>query len=354
MRIAVVGAGAVGSLLAGCLASAGHGVLILRRTGPDDPEPSSLRLVMPGGAPRDVRVVRAGVAALARPDPLDAGGLDVAILAVKRFDLDDALRALAAWPRLPAVTVQNGIGAEEVALRSRPDATLVAASLTSAAELGEAGEARWLTRGGIALAAVSGGAASETLAGALAGGFRAAGMRAAVLVDPVAMKWSKLAANLVGNATGALLDMDVASIYADPALYAIERRQAVETLAAMRGVGVSPIALPGADVPLLLAAYRAPGPIARRILGRVLGGARGEKMPSLRLALRAGAVRTEVAWLNGAVASAAERQGMSVPVNATLARLVAEAAADAARREWFRGHPDRLVREVESAIRDHR
>ena len=349
MLIAVVGAGAVGSLLAGCLASAGHGVLLVRRIGPEEPVAGSLRLLTPDRGPRDVRVFRAGVAALRRPDPLGAGRLDAAVLAVKRFDLDAAIAALGAWPELPVVTVQNGVGAEEQVLARRPATRLVAASLTSAVEMGDRGEARWLTRGGIGLAAWNGGAPAEALARALAAAFGAGGMRAAVLRDPVAMKWSKLVANLVGNATGALLDMDVRAIYADPSLYEIERRQAFEALAVMRTLRLAPVALPGADVRLLLAAYRSPAPVARLLLARVLGGARGEKMPSLRLALRAGAERTEVAWLNGAVASVGARAGVPVPVNATLSRLLQEAAEDPSRRDWLRGRPDRLVDEVAAA-----
>ncbi len=348
MRIAVIGAGAVGSLLAACLAAGGHGVLLAGRSGPGGAERSTLDLLTPRGERRTVGIVRARAAALlADPDPLRAGGLDAAILAVKRFDLDGAVAMLGTRPDLPVVTVQNGVGAEEAVAALRPGAPLVAASLTAAAGLGPGGESRWLTRGGIGLAATGGPRGdAQALARALASAFRSGGMRATVLDDARAMKWSKVLANLVGNATGALLDLDVAAIYADPALFRVERRQELEALEVMRGLGLAPVALPGADVRLLLAAFRAPPALARPVLARILGGARGEKMPSLRIALRAGEGPTEVAWLNGAVADAGQRQGLPAPVNATLGRLVAEAAADPAQRAWFRGRPDRLLQEL--------
>jgi hypothetical protein len=41
-----------------------------------------------------------------------------------------------------------------------------------------------------------------------------------------------------------------------------------------------------------------------------------------------------------------ERAGVPAPVNARLAALVSEVAADPARRAWFRGHPERLLAEL--------
>ncbi len=335
MRIAVVGAGAVGSVLGGCLAAGGHGVVLVGRTGPQRPIGGTLELWGPGNRRRSVPVTRVASSAGLPQD------LDAAILAVKRFDLPGAVDVLRDLPGLPAVTVQNGIGAEELLLTRRPGSGLIAASLTAAVELGAGGEARWLRRGGIGLAPVDGDV--EAVAVALADAFRAGGMPAVRMRDAASMKWSKLLTNLVGNATSALLDLDVGAIYADPQLYEIERRQLLEALAVMGALGQRPVALPGADVPLLVRVLRAPPVLGRPILARVLGGVRGGKMPSLRLALRAGPGPTEVAWLNGAVADAAARAGIPAPVNAALWRLVEDAAEDPARRAWFVGRPERLV-----------
>jgi 2-dehydropantoate 2-reductase len=341
MRIVVVGAGAVGSVVAGCLASAGHDVLLVARSGPDDPTPGTLDLVGPGGRRRVVPVSRLGASGR-----LPGGDLDAALLAVKRFDLPDALTILGSWPGLVGVTLQNGVGAEEVVTVMRPGSPLVAGSLTAAVEVGHGGEARWLSRGGMGLAPVSADTAARVAAATLAGALSAGGLPSRVYDDATGMKWSKLLANLVGNASSALLDQDVGTIYADPSLFEIERRQELEAVAVMNGLGVSPVALPGADVPLLLRAFRAPAFVARPVLSRILGGARGGKLPSLRIALSGGQAPTEVAWLNGAVVSAAARLGVQVPVNATLQRLVEEAAADPGRRAWFRGRPDRLRAEL--------
>jgi 2-dehydropantoate 2-reductase len=160
------------------------------------------------------------------------------------------------------------------------------------------------------------------------------------------MKWSKLVANLVGNATSALFDRDPPEVYADPDLFRIERRQLHEVLAVMRALGVPVVALPGADVRLLALAVRLPEPLSRAILGRVVGGARGGKMPSLRRGLREGAGRSEVGWLNGAVAREGERLGVPVRVNRSLVALVDEAAADPAARARLVGRADLIAAAV--------
>ncbi len=339
MRVAVIGAGAVGSLVAGVLASAGHEVTLAGREERDEQGPGILDLRGPDRAVRHVPVTRLAVTSHGLPDVV--AGLDVAVLAVKQFDVPATLDLVASRPELPLVTVQNGIGAEDAVLARRPGGPLVAASLTAATELGLDGEAHWLIRGGIGLSPAVPGAADT--ARNLANAFRAGGLPARLVADAAAMKWSKLLANLIGNATSALLDMDVADIYEDPRLFDVERRQEHEALAVMRALHLRPVSLPGAAVPYLARAFRLPSLVGRLTLQRIVGGARGGKMPSLWVAFRAGREETEVEWLNGAVASAAERTGTAAPVNATLCRLVQEALANPDRRDWFRRSPERLL-----------
>lgn len=339
MRIVVVGGGAVGSLLGACLGVAGHDVTLLDRRPRADVDPGRLELVGPGAARRWVAVRRASAAEAVPYAP------DVVVLAVKMFDLDAAVDLVARWPAAPAMTVQNGVGAEELVARRRPEASLVAGSLTAAVEL-DAGAVRWLRRGGIGLAPAHG--AVGDLVRRLSDAFAAAGLPATVCADANTMKWSKLLGNLVGNATGALLDLDPGTVYAEPRLFRVERRQLLEAVAVMTALGLRPVTLPGAHAPLLVRALMLPEILGRPILSRVVRGARGGKMPSLRLALRTGSGPTEVAWLNGAVADTAARIGLATPVNRRLSDLVAEAASDPERRAWLRGRPDRLLAEFGS------
>ncbi|HSW40931.1 MAG TPA: 2-dehydropantoate 2-reductase N-terminal domain-containing protein, partial [Patescibacteria group bacterium] len=295
-RVAVLGAGAVGTLLGGLLASSGASVILLDpRVEPDAGDEIVIN------APDGRRVV-ARVGRAATPAAL-AFAPDLAVLAVKTFDLAGALDDLRAWPGTPVVTIQNGVGAEDLVGAARPGVGHVAGSLTAPVERLGAHEVRWRGRGGIGLAPVAG--AVDDLVDELVRTFTAAGLPARRLADAGAMKWSKLVVNLIGNAISALADRDPGEIYASPALFDLERRQLLEALAVMRAQGTRVVALPGANVPLLALGVRLPTPVSRRILARVVGGARGGKSPSLRLHLR-GRVPgpSEVAWLNGAVARA--------------------------------------------------
>jgi 2-dehydropantoate 2-reductase len=272
------------------------------------------------------------------------------ILAVKAFDLPGAIAAAARWPETPVATAQNGIGAEAevAAARTSP---LVAVSLTTAVEPVEGGVARRRT-GGIGLAPVRGDVAG--LIGDLAVAFADGGLPSRVCRDPVAMKWSKLLANLVGNATSGLLDMEPGAVFADPAGFDLERRQLREAMAVMRAQRLSTVSLPGAQVGSLLFGLRFPAIVARPALAFAIGRARGGKSPSLRLRLRGGgAGPTEVRWLNGAVADAGRTLGVPTPVNACLAALVDEAAGDATSGARWIGRPD-LLRATALTWRDDR
>ena len=334
-RVAVLGAGAVGTLLGGLLASAGADVILV------DPWVTSdagdeVVIHEPGGLRVAARVGRAATPAALPAVP------DLAVLAVKTFDLAGALDGLRAWPGTPVLTIQNGVGAEDLVTAARPGVGHVAGSLTAPVEREGAHEVRWRGRGGIGLAPVAGPVSS--LLDELVGTFARAGLPARKLDDPRAMKWSKLVANLVGNALSALVDRDPGEIYADPVLFDLERRQLLEALAVMHAQGIRVVALPGANVPLLALGVRLPAPISRRVLARVVGGARGGKSPSLRLHLRGGAPGpSEVTWLNGAVARAGERFGVPTPVNDALAALVDAATVDPELAASLAADPGRVV-----------
>ena len=336
----VVGGGAVGTLIAWALATGGREIAIVRRRNEDGPTLAEVAVVDPAGHRRTARVTE-----VAHPGDLPAAP-ELIVFAVKMFDLAASAGSCSAWPSATGLTVSNGVGAEQIVSKIRPDADLIAGSVTASVERAEDGTFTRLNRGGIGLAPVRGDV--DRLIANLMSTFAAAGLRSRRIDDAAAMKWSKLLANLVGNATSAIVDRPPAELYADPGVFAVERRQLLEALAVMRRLALSPVALPGADVPLLATGVRLPPVIARPILRLVVGGARGGKDPSLRVQARSGSGPSEVDWLNGAVAEAAEGHGGAAPVNRRLTTLLHEVLADPARREWFSGRPDRLVEAVDA------
>lgn len=342
--VVVVGPGAVGSFLGGTLAAAGHDVTLLGRRIIEGADPTRLAIEEPAG-PRIVSVRRVA-------DPAEAGTPDLVLVAVKMFDLAGALETASRWPAVPLLTVQNGAGAEEAARTARTS-PIIAGSLTTAVEP-VTGGVRRLRTGGVCVAAFPGAGEAEAaaLAARLATSWTSAGLPGRVYANAAAMKWSKVLANLAGNATSAILDMDPGAIYADPTGYHVERTQIRELVAVMRGMSLRPVTLPGAHVSALLAGLALPEAIGRPIVARAIAGARGGKRPSLRLHVRGGGPGsgvapadgpTEVRWLNGAVAQAGARLGVVAPVNAALAMLVDECASDPRRAAWFAGRTDRLA-----------
>lgn len=339
-RTLVVGAGAVGSFLGALLGSVGHDVTLVRIFEPDSNRP--LDLVRPDGSRLTVPVARV-------TRTRDAPVPDLILVAVKMPVLRDALAPTLRWPDVPTLTVENGIGAEETAGELRPAAPILAGSLTAPVRLASEDEVVWMGRGGLGLAAAT--PTAEPFLPDLVADFLRAGLPAAPLPDARSMKWSKLLANLPANATGAILDMDADRIYHDPRLFSLERRQLLEALAVMARLGLRPVSLPGAPIRWLARGFRVPAWLGRPILVRAVGGARAGKAPSLRIHVRAappnGAVSepSEVFWMNGAVARAGAELRIPTPVNARLAELVEEVAADPKRRAWLRGNPDRLLAE---------
>jgi 2-dehydropantoate 2-reductase len=330
-RVAVVvGAGAVGSFLAATLEAAGWDVTLLGRGGAGGTTMTPIAVDGPRRRRRQVAVRRAW-----SPDAAPASP-DLVVLAVKMYDLPGALDAAGCWAEAPLMTVQNGVGAEVQAAAARTS-PLIAGSLTTALESTPGGVRRRRT-GGLGIAPVRGDTAA--LRHELADAFADGGLPTVACPDAAAMKWSKLLANLVGNATSGLLDMDPGEIWGHPAGFDLERRQLREALAVMHAQGLRVVSLPGGQVDALLFGLRFPALIARPVLSLAIGRARGGKHPSLRMRLReGGAGPTEAPWLNGAVAAAGARLGIPTPVNAALAALVDDVAADPASGERWRGDP---------------
>ena len=103
---------------------------------------------------------------------------------------------------------------EQIVAGIRPNAGVVGGSVTASVERTGEGSISRLNRGGIGLAPFNG--EVDGLIVELLRAFAAAGLRADRIGDAGAMKWSKLLANLVGNATSAIVDRPPAELYDRP------------------------------------------------------------------------------------------------------------------------------------------
>jgi 2-dehydropantoate 2-reductase len=314
LRIAVVGAGAMGSVYAGLLADAGNDVWVvdtweahvaaIRRHG--------LRVEGASGE----RTVQVG----ATTSAADVGEVDLVVVATKAMDVRDAV--LAARPLLGDTTVvlpiQNGLGSVETAAEvlgsdaHGDDRVIVGvaggfgASVTAPGsvhhegmELLRLGERR--------------GPVTSRLEG-IAEVWRGAGFTVRTYDDADVLVWEKLVCNVCFSATCALLDVTIGEAMDDPRAWSVASRCAGEAYDVARALGV---ALPFDD------------PVEHvRAFGSRIPGAR----PSLLLDLKAGR-RTEIDVINGAIPRAGRTVQVHAPVNATVTALVKalESRATAAR-----------------------
>jgi 2-dehydropantoate 2-reductase len=339
MRFLVIGAGAIGSYVGGSLALGGHDVTFVARPNVAaslDAQGLTLTWARTGEtrSVRHFQVITALGAALA------GASYDSLVLAVKAFDTESFAQELKNVTQTPPpiLALQNGVDAEETLSAAFGAQSVIAGTVTSpVSKLTEGSVVIEKTRGmGVAL--------EHPLSRPLAAALEESGLRTRLYPAAGPMKWSKLLTNLVGNATSAILDMPVAQLFADPRLYAIERQTLEECLMVMRGLGCPPVNLPG--VPARLLAWGVTGlppGLAGPLLGRFVGAGRGSKMPSLNLDVQAGRGRTEVRWLNGAVAAHGARLGIPTPVNAKLTETVEGLTAGRLKLADFHHHPEALL-----------
>ncbi len=275
---------------------------------------------------------------------------ELVVVAVRSFSTPEVaslIAAAAACAPASILTVQNGVGNEDVLATALGSDRIVAGALTVAVDrLGPTG-ARASESGGLCLAPVGGIAHNWIMAALEPGGLR---MRAAS--DWQSLKWSKLCINILANGVCAALDWSPDQVYADALAFSIDRRCFLEAARALTSAGMSAINLIDFPVPALIALMRrTPAPLLRRLLAVKVAGARGGKLPSMLADLRAGRRRVEIGSLNGAVVAELRGRGCQAPANSTLTRIVEGIAQRSIAWEAFAGRPQALAAAIEESAR---
>jgi 2-dehydropantoate 2-reductase len=302
MRWVIVGAGAVGGVVGGCLAAAGHDVVLVARGDHRVAlREGGLRLRSPDGERR----LRLPVAA--DPAEVDWRTGDVAVVATKSMDSEAVQRALAAAapPGTPLVCLQNGVANEPAALRRFADVYGVCVMLPSShLEPGMVVAHSAPVPGILDLGRFPDGI--DATAEELAAGLRSAGFDSMPRGDIMRMKYRKLLVNL-GNAVEALCGRV-------DGLADAERPLVAEGEAVLDAAGI-PYASAAEDAERR-GDILVPGPVA--------GVPRDGGSTWQSLARGTGAV--EVDYLNGEIVMLGRRHGVPTPANALAQRLVNEAA----------------------------
>jgi 2-dehydropantoate 2-reductase len=205
-RVCVVGGGVIGSLYAGHLASVAEVSVLTRR--PEHAQALAEHgLTISGKNERQAHVA-------ATADPADLDNFDLAILATKATDLDDAaIRLAGRSPHASLMTIQNGLGAEEIAARHGDWKLISAVTFMSGVRHSdthveyELDTETWL--GPFAGTGTSFEAAREVEAL-----LRSSGLKARAFPDLRPAQWSKLIFNATVNTVAALTDLPHVSQFA--------------------------------------------------------------------------------------------------------------------------------------------
>jgi 2-dehydropantoate 2-reductase len=340
MRVLIVGAGAIGSLVGHRLVRAGNGVTLVGR------QPHVAAVRARGLGLEDGGRITWATNVGAVTDVLDVADqpFDLVLLTVKAYDATEAAGQVKPLARrgVPILVLQNGVGGEETVAEVLSKATILSAVITLSVEVLEPGLVRLATtRGGIGLAPTAPGQSVAELGEV----FCAAGFRTFVYREYRAMKWAKLLLNIIANASPAILDMFPDEIFANSRLFALEQAAFREAVAVMRALGLRPVSLPDYPVPLFAWALSSlPACLLRPILRKAVVGGRGGKMPSLHIDLSRGKGKSEVEHLNGAVVRYARELGSDAPVNRALHAVLMGIVKGEIPWEKYRGQPERLLR----------
>lgn len=288
MDVVVFGAGSLGSLVGGLLARR-HAVTLVGR----DPHVARVRA--------DGLQIEGAAEARVGPDArTDARGLsaDLALVAVKAFDTDAAVEALAAGDYGAVLSLQNGL--TEEALAAGLDAPVLAGTATYGARLVEPGRVECTGVGRVVLGARGGG--TSPVAERVGKAFRDADVTTLVAADMPVRRWEKLAVNAGVNAVTALARVDNGALADGPAA-ALARAAARETARVARAGNV-----------------RLSNRRALAALDRVVGKTAANRSSMLQ-DVEADR-RTEVDAITGEVVARADRWGVDAPTNRTLASLL--------------------------------
>jgi 2-dehydropantoate 2-reductase len=298
MKIAILGCGAMGSVYAGLLASAGHEVWAVDtwREHVDAMRAKGLHLE---GASGD-RTVKVNATMTAS----DAGVCDLVIIATKARDVETAARAAKPLlgPQTLVLSIQNGLGGPDVTAsvlgRERVAVGVVGGF---GASMRGPGHAHHNGMELVRLGELSGPASPRLEA--VAEVWRSGGFKVKCFDDIDQLVWEKLICNVCFSGTCAVTERTVGEVMEDADAFAVASGCAAEAYAVARKRGIK---LGFDDVVAYVRNFGSKIPNAR---------------PSMLLDLMAKR-RSEVDAINGAIPPAAKALGLAAPYNEVISGLV--------------------------------
>ena len=228
MKIVVLGAGALGSIVGAHLVRAGHDVTLIARE--RRAETLAQRGLMLTG------LAEFAVPATVTTDPGTVRGADALLVTVKTYDTEEALAGVRHLDVPTVLSLQNGVVKNEQLARVFGGERVVGAAATVAGELVADGAVRFTLNDRLALGELPDGTSPRVAA--LVSALHGAGFRADVSPNIRTVEWSKLALFVGGGAVAALTRMPSGQFLSDPdaARLVVQLIQDVGRLARQLGI----------------------------------------------------------------------------------------------------------------------
>ncbi|WP_309832200.1 2-dehydropantoate 2-reductase [Paracidovorax wautersii] len=294
LRIAVLGAGAVGCYFGALLARAGHAVTLIGR-------PAHVQQVQAHGLRLQTAKLDEQVPLAATTEASAVAGADVVLFCVKSTDTEDAARQMRPHlaPHTLVLTLQNGVDNDErvrAALGTGDDAPPVAAAVVYVAtDMAGPGHVRHHGRGELVIA-------PSPVSNAVAQQFSAAGIATEFSDNVRGALWAKLVINSAYNAISALSQQPYGRLVQTPGVTDLIEDVVAECLAVAEADGI-----------------RMPGDVRAAVRGIVA------TMPGQLSSTAQDVARgkpSEIDHLNGYVVQRGAVLGVATPLNRALWVLV--------------------------------
>jgi len=299
LKIAILGAGALGCAIGYALTQGGHETWLVTRSAPHvDAMRRDGLLVDSAEGSRHIKV-------RATTDAADVGPVDLVVVLVKSFHTDAAMRSALGLIGSDTVvlSLQNGLGHEDVLAdivgreRVLAGKTYVGGVLRAPGHI-QAGVAGKLTFIGELDGRLT------PRAKAIAEAFNASGLATTVSSNIMGTMWGKLLINVATGALTGITSLTYGPLYEEPLLKATSLSAVAEAIAVAKAAGVELSITEPEDAWNLAAAGLGPA-----------------FKTSMLQSLEKGSV-TEIDYINGSVVRWGERVGIPTPVNATLVACI--------------------------------
>ncbi len=296
IRVAVLGAGAVGCFFGGMLARAGHEVTLIGR-------PVHVDAIREAGLRFEGLAFDERIALAASTDAQAVRGARLVLFCVKSTDTESAAAQIAAWldPGSIVLSLQNGVDNAEraQALVSRP---VIPAVVYVATEMTGPGHVKHHGRGDLVIGTLGEATALADSLRKVQQWFAQAGVPVTISENVAGELWTKLVVNCAYNALSAIAQLPYGRMIEGAGIREVMRDVVGEALAVAGARGVK------MDSDLLAKTYRIAEAMPTQYSSTAQDLARGRA--------------TEIDHLNGYLVRQGDALGVPVPANRALHALV--------------------------------